>query len=112
KDTWNSTKSSFTGYFKSAYKAVTNPRATLNNVYSQVKSMSAGEILTAPVRYSPGVQIISAEVKAIKATINGDGKALGEVIGTQAANTATVLVAEGAGAVISKGLSSLKGTSP
>ena len=66
--------------------------------------MSATEILTAPVRMSPGYQIIKAEVTGVKAIVNGDGKTFGGVIGNQVANTTAVL----ATVAIGQGISAIK----
>lgn len=96
-DTWASAKNSFKGYFKSIANVVQNPVATAKAVANNVKSMSVGELLTSPITKSPGVQLLKTEYAAAKAIIQGDGKALGSIIGHETANTATVLTAAAAG---------------
>lgn len=99
-DTWASAKNSFKGYFKSIANAVQNPGATARAVVNNVKSMSAGELLTSPITKSPGVQLLKTEYAAAKAIVQGDGKALGNIIGRETANTATVLATAAAGEAI------------
>jgi hypothetical protein len=108
-DAWNTSKSSFTGFFKNAYNAVTNPGTTVSNAVSSFKKMSVGEMIATPVRISPAYQMVHAEVSAVKAIFNGDGKALGNVIGPQVANTLTVAATEGVGSALGKGMSALRG---
>lgn len=67
---------------------------------NNVKSMSAGELLTSPITKSPGVQLLKTEYAAAKAIVQGDGKALGNIIGRETANTATVLATAAAGEAI------------
>lgn len=106
-DTWASAKSSFKGYFKSIAHAVQNPGATARAVVNNVKSMSAGELLTSPITKSPGVQLLKKEYAAAKAIVQGDGNAFGSIIGHETANTATVLATSAAG----EGISALRGGS-
>ncbi|WP_276090962.1 polymorphic toxin type 10 domain-containing protein [Pedobacter sp. JY14-1] len=99
-DTWASAKNSFKGYFKSIAHAVQNPGATARAVVNNVKSMSVGELLVSPVTKSPGAHVLKTEFAAAKAIIQGDGKAFGNIIGRETANTATVLATAAAGEAI------------
>lgn len=76
--------------------------------------MSAGELGKAYVKTmfnaNPVVHNIKTEIGAVKAIVNGDGKALGNIIGGQTANTAMVLATEGAGSALSKGVGAIRGT--
>lgn len=63
-----------------------------------------------PITKSPGVQLLKTEYAAAKAIIQGDGKALGGIIGHETANTVTVLATDGAGEAVGKGISTLRGT--
>ncbi|MES2416534.1 MAG: polymorphic toxin type 10 domain-containing protein [Bacteroidota bacterium] len=99
-DTWASAKNSFKGYFKSIANAVQNPGATARAAANSISKMSAGELLTSPITKSPGVQLLKKEYAAAKAIVQGDGKALGSIIGHETANTATVLATAAAGEAI------------
>lgn len=109
-DIWNAARSSFTGYFTSAYNAVRHPVNTAKAAYNSAKQMTVGEIMTAPVRMSPAYQMVHAEVTAVKAIANGDGKALGNVIGSQAANTLIVVATDGVVNIARKAVRAVKGT--
>jgi hypothetical protein len=106
-DAWSSAKSSFKSYYTSAASAIAHPINTVKAMYNSAKQMSAGELLTAPIRNSPGVKMITAEVTAVKALVQGDGKTFGGVAGNQVANTTAVLATAGIGAVAGKAAGAL-----
>jgi hypothetical protein len=58
----------------------------------------------------PAVKYVSTLVKAGTAVVNGDGKALGNIAGGEAANTTVVVGTAAAGAAASKGITALRGT--
>jgi hypothetical protein len=95
---FNTAGHAFVNYFKSAYKAVTNIPAKVANL----KNMSAGQLAKTYVKtYIKVLPInilinhVKNEINAVKAVATGDTKTLGNIIGNQAANTATVLATDG-----------------
>lgn len=108
-DAWNSFKTAYVSNLKSAYNTVRHPINTAKAVYNKVSNMSAGEIGTSYVKALPAVKYISTVVGAGKAIVNGDGKALGNIAGGEAANTSVVLATAGAGAAAGKGIAALRG---
>jgi hypothetical protein len=109
RDAWNSFKTAYVSNLKSTYNTVRHPINTAKAVYNKVSNMSAGEIATGYVKALPAVKYVSTVVSAGKAIVNGDGKALGNIAGGEAANTSVVLATAGAGAAAGKGVSALRG---
>lgn len=101
-DTWNSATSSFKGYFSSAYNTIRHPINAAKELYNSAKQMSAGELITTPIRISPAYQMIRSEVTAVKALASGDGKAFGSEVGKQVANTTAVIATTGIGTLAGK----------
>jgi hypothetical protein len=100
-DLWSSAKNSFTGYYKSAYNAVTN----LNKLSLKDVGKVALNMQPAVMTYNQ----IKKEITAVKAIAQGDGKTLGGIIGHETANTAAVVAMAGAGEAIGKSVSALSG---
>jgi len=106
---WNSFKSAYVSNLKSTYNAVRHPINTAKAAYSKVSNMSAGDVAKGYVNALPAVKYVSTVVSAGKAIVNGDGKALGNIAGGEAANTTVVLATAGAGAAAGKGITALRG---
>lgn len=88
---YSSAKSSFSGYFTSAYNAVRHPVNTAQTVANNVSKMSATELISAPITMSPGYKLMNTYKSAATAVINGNDKALGSIIGSETANTVTAV---------------------
>jgi hypothetical protein len=107
-DAWNHTKSSFVGTFSNIKKVLTtNPVTTAKGAYHSFMEKSIGGKVEAYFNLFPGSHMIISEAKAIKAAVKGDGKGVGDFVGSQAANTVTVVATDGVLSAASKGFSAL-----
>jgi RHS repeat-associated protein len=97
-DFYNSAKSSYTGFFKSAYNTVTN--------LDKLSLKDVGNMALNSHPLAIAYNNVKTEVKAVKAIVQGDGKTLGTIAGNTAAVATTVLATEGIG----EGVTALKGT--
>lgn len=104
KDFARGLKEGFAGSFKSTFNAVRHPIDTYNK-------MSKMDVARATVLAGPNVIYgnIKDGVNGVKAIYNGDGKALGSIVGAKGFTAASVAATEGVGAAISKGATALKG---